>query len=85
LPYDRFSPHQDIVSDRLKTLYRLMHDEVGILIVPVSTIMHRLCPRDYLLTHGLMFKKGHNLGLSVLRRELQEAGYRLVEQVNQHG
>jgi transcription-repair coupling factor (superfamily II helicase) len=85
LPYDRFSPHQDIVSDRLKTLYRLMHDESGILIVPISTIMHRLCPRDYLLTHGLMLKQGQRLDLLALRQGLQEAGYRVVEQVNQHG
>jgi transcription-repair coupling factor (superfamily II helicase) len=85
LPYDRFSPHQDIISDRLKTLYRLQQEESGILVVPISTIMQRLCPPDYLLTHGLVLEKGQRLDLMALRRRLQEAGYRVVEQVNQHG
>jgi transcription-repair coupling factor (superfamily II helicase) len=85
LPYDRFSPHQDIVSERLKTLYHLLHAKSGILIVPVSTVMHRLCPRDYLLTHGLLLEKGQRIDLTALRRQLQQAGYRVVDQVNQHG
>ena len=85
LPYDRFSPHQDIISDRLSTLYRLTQEDLGVLIVPIATMMHRLCPRDYLLTHGLVLSKGQQLDLSTLRSALQAAGYRVVEQVNQHG
>src|SRR5690606_7667824 len=48
LPYDNFSPHQDIVSERLQTLYRLPNLAAGILIVPVPTLMHRLAPSSYI-------------------------------------
>ena len=47
LPYDNFSPHQDIISERLDTLYRLPALTSGILIVPMPTLMHRLAPREY--------------------------------------
>ena len=46
LPYDTFSPHQDIISERLSTLYHLPHLERGLLVLPISTLMHRLCPKD---------------------------------------
>ena len=46
LPYDNFSPHQDIISERLHTLYHLPSLREGILVVPVSTLMHRLAPTE---------------------------------------
>ena len=54
LPYDVFSPHQDITSQRLGTLNRLSSLERGILLVPVSTLMHRLPPRIYLEANSLV-------------------------------
>ena len=48
LPYDTFSPHQDIISQRLATLYQLSRMEKGIVIVPVTTLMQRLAPKQYL-------------------------------------
>src|SRR5690606_23114573 len=54
LPYDSFSPHQDIISQRLKTLSELPRTSQGILIVPVSTLFHRLAPKSYLAHPGLM-------------------------------
>ena len=58
LPYDNFSPHQDIVSERLATLYRLPTVETGILIVPISTLMHRLAPTEFIAGSSLVLKKG---------------------------
>jgi transcription-repair coupling factor (superfamily II helicase) len=48
LPYDLFSPHQDIISERIETLYRLPGLDRGILVVPIQTLMQRLSPRDYI-------------------------------------
>ena len=47
LPYDIFSPHQDITSQRLEALYRLPTLNKGILIIPASTAMHRVTPKGY--------------------------------------
>lgn len=57
LPYDSFSPHQDIISSRLATLYQLPTMERGVLIVPVSTLMQRVCPHNFLHGHALVMKK----------------------------
>ncbi|MBO1110067.1 hypothetical protein J2R62_18245, partial [Plesiomonas shigelloides] len=52
LPYDSFSPPQDIISERLSTLYRSPTLQQGLLIIPVNTLMQRACPRDFLLSHA---------------------------------
>ncbi|MEQ8263416.1 transcription-repair coupling factor [Pseudohaliea sp.] len=85
LPYDHFSPHQDIVSERLQTLYRLPALDAGILIVPVSTLMHRLPPRDYVLGASLMLETGSALDIDRFRRRLERSGYRHVDTVYEHG
>ena len=85
LPYDRFSPYQDIVSDRLATLVELRAARAGILVVPVSTFMHRLLPADYLHAHSLLLRAGQTLDTGVFRQELDSNGYRTVSQVMEHG
>jgi transcription-repair coupling factor (superfamily II helicase) len=85
LPYDHFSPHQDIISTRIETLYQLPSMKKGILIVPVTTLLLRLAPPSYLKQHTLVVKKGQILGLQLLREQLQEAGYYAVDQVQEHG
>jgi len=85
LPYDSFSPHQDIISLRLKALYELCHLQRGVLIIPVSTFMHRLCPKEYLLQHSLCIKVGQNFELTSMRKRLEEGGYFCVAEVNAHG
>ena len=85
LPYDRFSPYQDIVSDRLATLVELRAARAGILVVPVSTFMHRLLPADYLHAHSLLLRAGQTLDTGVFRQELDSNGYRAVSQVMEHG
>ncbi|GAA0408474.1 transcription-repair coupling factor [Cocleimonas flava] len=85
LPYDVFSPHEDLISDRLKTLSQLSSIEHGVLIVPVSTMMQRLAPVDYIRANSLAFKVGDKLNIEVFRRQLDESGYRNVTQVMEHG
>lgn len=85
LPYDRFSPYQDIVSDRLATLVELHTLRAGILVVPISTFMHRLLPADYLRAHSLLLRTGQTLDTGVFRQELDSNGYRTVSQVMEHG
>jgi len=85
LPYDHFSPHQDIISTRIETLYRLPTLKAGILIVPISTLLLRLAPPSYLKQHTLILKKEQIIELQTLRSNLEEAGYYAVEQVMEHG
>lgn len=85
LPYDTFSPYQDIISERLATLHRLPGLERGILILPVSTLMHRIAPRDYIASNSLMLDVGDTLELESMRRKLESNGYRCVSQVMEHG
>lgn len=85
LPYDIFSPHQDIISQRLETLYRLPELKKGIVILPVATLMHRLIPSGYVDQHSLILDTGERVDLSALRRRLEQAGYLCVPQVFDHG
>ena len=85
LPYDVFSPHQDIVSQRLKTLYQLARLDRGVVIVPVSTLLLRICHRDYLEQNSFLIKKGQQADLAALKRQLAAVGSRSVAQVMQHG
>jgi transcription-repair coupling factor (superfamily II helicase) len=85
LPYDNFSPHQDIISQRLATLYQLSNMKNGIVIVPITTLMQRLAPKEYLNANSLMIKKGDRKDLHQLRQSLEASGYRCVDQVMEHG
>ncbi len=85
LPYDLFSPHQDIVSERLRCLYKLPSVSKGILIVPVTTLMHRLPPQTFVSAYSFAYRSGDQLDVSRLREQLQKAGYRCVETVYEHG
>lgn len=84
LPYDMFSPHQDIVSQRLETLYRLTQRQQGIFIVPINTLMQRLAPVDYLGKYLLMLETGQTLDRDQFRRQLEQSGYLHVSQVMSH-
>ncbi|MGL5037371.1 MAG: transcription-repair coupling factor, partial [Aeromonas sp.] len=85
LPYDTFSPHQDIISQRLETLYQLPQMSKGVLIAPISTLMLRCAPRAYLDKYSLVITKGQRLNLQQLRARLANAGYVAVDQVLEHG
>ncbi|OOF69400.1 transcription-repair coupling factor [Rodentibacter caecimuris] len=85
LPYDQFSPHQEIISARLSTLFYLQNAMNGIVIFPINTLMQRVCPIQYLQHNVLIIKKGDRLFIDKMRRQLESAGYRSVEQVLEHG
>lgn len=85
LPYDIFSPHHDIISERLTTLCTLPHLSKGVLLVPIATLMHRLCPPEYLLQNTVWLKKGQNFQLTATRKRLLDAGYHCVAAVMAHG
>ena len=81
LPYDQFSPHQDLVSERLETLYRIQRGDFDIAVVPAATALVRLCPPSYLAGHTFFLKTGERLSLEKLREQLAIAGYQHVTQV----
>jgi len=81
LPYDAFSPHQDLVSERLSTLYALQRGDCDVLLAPASTALHRLAPPSYLASHTFFFHKGQRLDERGLRTQLTLAGYEHVSQV----
>ncbi len=85
LPYDTFSPHEDIISERLSTLYHLPKLESGILIIPVSTAMQRLSPVDYVQKFSFIVKTGDHLALKAVREKLSQSGYQQVDTVTEHG
>ncbi|HMB43505.1 MAG TPA: transcription-repair coupling factor, partial [Luteimonas sp.] len=81
LPYDLFSPHPDIISQRVAALYRLPSTARGVLVVPVSSLMQRLPPPSWIAGNALDLKKGQKLDLDVEKRRLESSGYRNVPQV----
>ncbi|KTD40734.1 transcription-repair coupling factor [Legionella parisiensis] len=85
LPYDQFSPHQDIISERLYTLSRIQQVTDAIVIAAASTLMHRLCPPEFLNQYALMLKEGQKLDLTAFRNQLQQSGYHCVNKVLEHG
>ena len=85
LPYDIFSPHQDITSERLECLYRLPGLHQGVLVVPIQTMMNRLPPRDYIEQRSLLIGTGENLALEEFRQRLVKSGYTAVSSVMEHG
>ncbi|MDR5907275.1 transcription-repair coupling factor [Franzmannia qiaohouensis] len=85
LPYDSFSPHQDIVSARLRTLRELQQASHGIVLVPINTLMQRLAPVEYIAGRVLSLEVGQTLDREGFRESLSRAGYRAVETVYEPG
>ena len=85
LPYDVFSPHPEIVSQRIATLYQLPSVKRGVLVVPVATLMQRIAPRSHITGSGLMLQKGQKLDIASEQRRLEASGYRHVPQVAEPG
>jgi transcription-repair coupling factor (superfamily II helicase) len=85
LPYDVFSPLPEIISERLKTLALLPQTKRGALVVPVTTLMYRLAPREHVLANSFSVKVGDDFNLELNRIKLESVGYQCVSQVFQHG
>ncbi|UTH76728.1 transcription-repair coupling factor [Chromobacterium sp. IIBBL 290-4] len=81
LPYDHFSPHGDLVSERLATLWQIRQRECQVVIAPVSTALGRLAPVSYLLGRTFFLKTGQRLDVEKLRGDMVSAGYLHVTQV----
>jgi transcription-repair coupling factor (superfamily II helicase) len=85
LPYDKFSPHSEIISQRLTALFHLPTRRRGVLIIPIATLMHRLPPLGYVQTHNRCITTGQHLNSEQLCEQLEQLGYRSVSQVMEHG
>ena len=85
LPYDLFSPHPDIISERLQTLYELPQTQRGCLIVAADTLLQRLPPRHYVEGRAFELARGERLALEPFRQRLVDAGYASVSQVTAPG
>jgi len=85
LPYDVFSPHQDIISERLATLYQLPNTSNGLLIVPIQTLMNRVAPKEYVQQRCLLLKTDQTLLPEDFRQQLISSGYEHVSSVLEHG
>jgi transcription-repair coupling factor (superfamily II helicase) len=85
LPYETFSPHQDLVSERLATLWRIHKQAVRIAIVPATTALTRLAPPEFLAAYTFRFNQGETLDEAALKSQLSFAGYEHVSQVVRPG
>ncbi len=81
LPYDAFSPHQDLVSTRLATLWALHRRQLDVVLVAAATALQRLAPASFLASTTFSFRKGEALDEAALRAQLVLAGYAHVTQV----
>ena len=85
LPYDNFSPHQDIISERLSALFNLPQLERGILVLSITSLMHQLPPHKYIAANSFDLKVGQQLSIDKTREQLTLAGYQSVNSVFEHG
>lgn len=85
LPYDHFSPHQDIVSERLHCLHQLAKSRQGVLFVPINTLMQRIAPVAFIAANSLQLRQGETLDIDKLRLQLEQANYQCVDTVYEHG
>ena len=81
LPYDSFSPHEDLISERLATLWRIGRKEVDVVLMPATTALVRLAPLSFLAAHTFFLKQGDTFDADRFRAQLALAGYTHVTQV----
>lgn len=81
LPYERFSPHQDLVSERLSALWQIKSGAADVLFVPVATTMQKLPPVPFLAGRTFWLKTGQTLDIGRLKTDLVDAGYNHVSHV----
>ena len=81
LPYDTFSPHQDLISERLATLWRVRNQDVDVVLLPATTALTRLAPPSFMAGYTFHFKQKTRLDEAKLKAQLTLAGYQHVSQV----
>jgi len=85
LPYDHFSPHHDIISERLSVLSRLSLMQKGAIVCTIDTLLHPLPHKSFIQGQTFFLKIGEVLNIDILRTQLTQAGYYAVSQVREHG
>ncbi len=85
LPYDHFSPHQDIISQRLTTLYHLPSLPKGVLILPISTLIQKVVPHPFIEKYTFLLAKGDVIDMEAFCQQLENGSYKRVSQVMEHG
>ncbi len=85
LPYDQFSPHPDIVSQRLSVLHQMPRLNNAILVLPAASLMQRLPPRQYIDARSFHLQRGDVLDTNELSKQLQALSYHSVSQVLEPG
>ena len=85
LPYDRFSPHQDIISERLTCLYHLPRQQNGVVIAAVQSLMQPLPPQAFIDGQTFLYGCGDQFIIDQERRRLEQVGYQCVQQVLTRG
>jgi len=85
LPYDTFSPHQDLISERLSTLWRIHENDVDVVLLPATTALTRLAPPSFMAGTTFRFKQKTKLNEAALKSQLTLAGYNHVSQVMSPG
>ena len=85
LPYDSFSPHQDLISERLATLHDIQSGQCDVMLVPASTALYRLGPPSFLAAYTFFFKQGERLDEAALKAQFTLAGYEHVSAVIRPG
>lgn len=85
LPYDHFSPHQDIISQRLATLYQLPSLTNGVLILPISTLIQKVAPHPFIEKYTFILQKGDTIEMEAFCQQLENGSYKRVSQVMEHG
>lgn len=85
LPYDRVSPHPDLISQRLLALINLPRLQQGVVIIPITALMQRLTPSSYINAHTFSLTVGDEFSTDDYRKRLSEAGYYSVDQVMSPG
>ena len=81
LPYDSFSPHQDLISERLATLWRVRSGDLDVVLLPASTALTRLAPPSFMAGYTFHFRQKMRLDEAALKAQLTLAGYSHVSQV----
>jgi transcription-repair coupling factor (superfamily II helicase) len=81
LPYDGFSPHQDLISERLATLWAIKQGQTDVVLIPATTALYRLAPPSFLAGYTFEFKVKQKLNEAALKSQLTLAGYNHVTQV----
>jgi transcription-repair coupling factor (superfamily II helicase) len=85
LPYERINAQKDIIANRLKVLWQIMHNQVDIVLVQLSTLQTKLCPQEYLYQKLFLLKIGDKLSITELKQKLIVSDYNLVERVFEAG